>query len=285
MKVLDFGLAKALDLPRARAGPRSRRRSPVPPRPGPASIMGTAAYMSPEQARVTRRTSKAISGRSAACSTSASPAPEPFLARRSPTRWPRSCDPSRSGRVCRWARPTPFGACSGDAFRRTAPEARRHSRRQVELDEPEQASTAWAAAPPSRTRERLLWVAGVATLAVAVLMVSLRQPEHGRAAGGVVIPGHPGDHQSRILRLVAGRTARRLRGCAQRTAAALALLVRHRAAAPAPRDGGRRLSLLVAQQPRDRLFHQRAAVPDGNRRRRATTALVCGIRGRRHLEP
>ena len=70
VKVLDFGLAKAATGDSA-ASPigRSRRRSRTTAR-ARASILGTAAYMSPEQARgPAGRQARPTSGRSAACST------------------------------------------------------------------------------------------------------------------------------------------------------------------------------------------------------------------------
>ena len=51
-------------------------------------ILGTAAYMAPEQARGSRSTSAPTSGRSASCSTRCSPAARSSPARRSPTRSP-----------------------------------------------------------------------------------------------------------------------------------------------------------------------------------------------------
>ena len=50
MKVLDFGLAKLVTGDGADADTRTRRQSPAAAR-ARASILGTAAYMSPEQAR------------------------------------------------------------------------------------------------------------------------------------------------------------------------------------------------------------------------------------------
>ena len=69
-KLIDFGLAKLMEAARA-AG---QRRHAAGAGTDPGVVIGTAAYMSPEQARGHASTPAATSSRSAPCSRDASPA-------------------------------------------------------------------------------------------------------------------------------------------------------------------------------------------------------------------
>ncbi len=105
VKVLDFGLAKALT---GDASSPDQTHSPTLTAAATQAgvVIGTAAYMSPEQARGQgRSTSAPTSGPSARCSTRCSRAARRSTARRSRTRWPRCCAPTRTGRVSRRSTP------------------------------------------------------------------------------------------------------------------------------------------------------------------------------------
>ncbi len=97
VKVLDFGLAKAL------AGEpvvQNLSESPTLTREFTETgvVLGTAPYMSPEQARGKQLTSGATSGPSVAVSTRRLPARWRFSGIRSPTRSPRLWNVNRTGK-------------------------------------------------------------------------------------------------------------------------------------------------------------------------------------------
>ena len=86
VKVLDFGLAKMLEPPAERG--RLPSSSPPPGR-DPACLLGTAAYMSPEQAaRQARSTARPTCGRSAACCSRCSPGGRVFEGETTVESWP-----------------------------------------------------------------------------------------------------------------------------------------------------------------------------------------------------
>ena len=120
VKVLDFGLAKALE-----TAPHPSDASQSPTITSPAMtrmgvILGTAAYMSPEQARgksVDKRVDiwafgcvlyEMLTGRRA------------FLEKTPRRFWPLSSRPNRTGKHCRPTRPERFDDCCVGAYRRTA---------------------------------------------------------------------------------------------------------------------------------------------------------------------
>jgi serine/threonine protein kinase len=104
VKVLDFGLAKLADTAAASASHASHTISPTltsPAMTGVGTILGTAAYMAPEQAKGRPTTSAATCGRSVRCSTRCSPASARSMAKMSATRWRRCYAVSQTGASCR----------------------------------------------------------------------------------------------------------------------------------------------------------------------------------------
>jgi serine/threonine protein kinase len=121
VKVLDFGLAKALE-PAVGAG-ANVTMSPTITTPAMTQmglILGTAAYMSPEQARDGLPTSAATSGPSGACSSRCSPADVRSTAMMYRRRWHSSSRKSRTGRGCRMRRLGQSARFCGGAWRRIA---------------------------------------------------------------------------------------------------------------------------------------------------------------------
>ena len=118
VKVLDFGLAKALETAQR---PSDASQSPTFTSPALTRldvILGTPAYMSPEQARGQRSISAPTSGPSAVWCTKCSQVAEHLHVRRSRTQSSRSWSASQSGPHCRPEPFLPSTACCVAASRR-----------------------------------------------------------------------------------------------------------------------------------------------------------------------
>jgi aminoglycoside phosphotransferase len=165
VKLLDFGLAKALETP----------AMGEPTRPGDStregSILGTPAYMSPEQARVRSWTAAPTSGRSAAASTKPCADARPSAARRRATRWSRSSTENPTGAPHEVARADLDELRGGFVVKRDAHERLQHiGDARLELEEKDAERNASPVRRPWRMRSviagaTLLLVAG-ATLGV-----------------------------------------------------------------------------------------------------------------------
>ena len=120
VKVLDFGLAKEVIDPGSAI---NQADSPTLTNLGtlPGQLLGTAPYMSPEQARAKPvDKSAATSGRSAVCCTSASRGNPCSRARTSPRHWPRSSRENPNGPPCRMTRHPPLSCSCASAWPRIA---------------------------------------------------------------------------------------------------------------------------------------------------------------------
>ena len=112
VKVLDFGLAKALDRSSESSPDLTASPTLTAQMTQAGVILGTAAYMSPEQARVSRRTSGPTSGLSASFCGRCSPASVSSWAIRSPTPSRPCCETISRTNRCPPLFPGAYGAYS-----------------------------------------------------------------------------------------------------------------------------------------------------------------------------
>ena len=136
VKVLDFGLAKAVVAAES-GGHQTETRTLSPAETKPNAVMGTAAYMSPEQARglpLDRRTDIWAFG----CVLYEMLAGQPAFARRPrPTRWPRCSPPSSTGARCRRPCRRPCVSCCGRCLESTTKARLRDiGDARIDLDDP-----------------------------------------------------------------------------------------------------------------------------------------------------
>jgi serine/threonine protein kinase len=114
VKVLDFGLAKAIS-----TDPQRGDNSSTHTRAG--AIMGTAAYMSPEQARGKPVDRRADVWASDAYCMNCSHGERPLAPKPPPIAWSKSSSRNPTGRVCPGKRPSRYGDCSDAVSRRIPP--------------------------------------------------------------------------------------------------------------------------------------------------------------------
>ena len=183
VKVLDFGLAEAINLPFAAGMSKSPTLVMEDTRPGTSSAPGVHE---PEQARGRRPTAAPTSGLSAAFSSRCSRGAAPSRARPIRTRSPRSSTASPTGARFPRARRNACAICSTVVSRRIpARRLRDAGDARLELEPPWSGCRAGVRRPPRRRRtEAVGAVAAAAAVAVAAYLLPpcLRHPGASRAA-------------------------------------------------------------------------------------------------------
>ncbi len=215
VKVLDFGLAKALAPDPSSYARRTGFRSPRPSRGRRMTragvILGTAAYMSPEQARGDgRRSALRHLGVWVRALRDADGPASVRGAGRCPTPWRPSCEPNPNGIACRRICTLAFDCCSSGAWKRTAGTVTgNRGRQEWTFNTSSPIRTAgWRPHAPvvDRSAPRRLWpwLAATAVLTAIVVGVSawMLRPSAPRLEGRLThtLPERPIVHTGHIVR-------------------------------------------------------------------------------------